>query len=173
MNTMEAITSRYACRKFTKTQLTDAETQALIQAANAAPAGMGDYSGLKLTVVQSQENLEAIEAAAAHGMPRMGDHPTYQAPTLMILSAKINEQVPMISHCNVSAAAENIMLAATDMGLASVFIMSVPAVIQDKQELLEKLNIRDGFKPLVIVAVGHAESQMTVEKEKRLAVEIL
>ena len=129
---------------------------------------------MKLTVVQDKALIDAIEAATAHGMKMMGDHPVYQAPTLMILSAKINEQLPMISYCNVSCAAENIMIQATDLGLASVFIMAVPTVMQQKEELLQKLNIQDGFQPLVVVAVGHSKQDNNENcKPKRLNTEIL
>ena len=173
MNTYEAITKRYACREYTDEPLTEEETKKLIEAANNAPAGMGDYTGMKLTVVQDKKLIETIEAATAHGMPMMGDHPAYEAPTLMILSAKINEQFPMISYCNVSCAAENIMIQATDLGLASVFIMAVPTVMQNKPDLLKALNITDDFLSLVMVAVGHEKSKSEGIKPKRLLTDIL
>ena len=128
---------------------------------------------MKLTVVRDRALIETIEASTAYGMPMLREHPVYQAPTLMILSAKINEEFPMISYCNVSCAAENIMIQATDLGLASVFIMAVPAVMQDKQELLQTLNMKDGFIPLVMVAVGHAKNNTETSKPQRLLTEIL
>lgn len=173
MNVQEAITNRYACREYTEEQLTTEETKKLIDAANAAPAGMGNYTGMKLTVVQNKELINAIESVTAHGMPMMGDHPAYQAPTLMILSSKINDEFPMIAYSNVSCAAENIMIQATALGLASVFIMAVPTVMQGKQELLQSLNIKDDFVPLVMVAVGHAKNEVETIKPKRLLTEIL
>lgn len=173
MNTYEAITKRHACRAYTDEPLTAEETQKLIEAANAAPAGMGDYTGMKLTVVKDRKLIESIESATAHGMPMMGDHPVYEAPALMILSAKINEQFPMISYCNVSCAAENIMIQATDLGLASVFIMAVPTVMQNKPDLLKALNITDDFLPLVMVAVGHEKNKSEMLKSKRLSTDIL
>lgn len=173
MNTYEAITKRYACREYTDEPLTEVEIKKLIEAANAAPAGMGDYAGMKLTVVKDKELIKTIEAATAHGMPMMGDHSAYEAPALMILSAKVNEQFPMISYCNVSCAAENIMIQATDLGLATVFIMAVPTVMQSKPDLLETLNIVDGFMPLIMVAVGHAKNELEISKPERLVTEIL
>ena len=173
MNTYEAITKRHACRAYTDEPLTAEETQKLIEAANAAPAGMGDYTGMKLTVVEDRKLIESIESATAHGMPMMGDHPVYEAPALMILSAKINEQFPMISYCNVACAAENIMIQATDLGLASVFIMAVPTVMQNKPDLLKALNITNDFLPLVMVAVGHEKNKSETTKPKRISTDIL
>ena len=41
MNVYEAITKRYSCREYTDEQLTEEETEKLIEAANAGPASMG------------------------------------------------------------------------------------------------------------------------------------
>lgn len=112
---------------------------------------MGDYTGMKLTVVRDRALIETIEASTAYGMPMLREHPVYQAPTLMILSAKINEEFPMISYCNVSCAAENIMIQATDLGLASVFIMAVPAVMQDKQQFGSNSNWKLDVYPTITV----------------------
>lgn len=172
METFEAITTRYACRVYdTETQLTEEQVSKLIQAANAAPAASRDYSVIKLTVAQEKTLREAIDAATAHAIAQLPDHPTFQAPALFILSVKINEKIPFVGYCNASVAAENIMVQANAMGLASVFLMGVPMIMQSKPELLEKLHITDGFKPVVVVAVGYAKTPQQVTKPIRLAVE--
>ena len=173
METFEAITKRYACRSYTDEQLTMEETEMLIKAANASPAASNNYKVTKLTVVQNKELLSEIEKNTAHALPVLKDHPTFQAPTLMILSVKPNENVPFLPYCNASVIAENIMIQATSLGLASVFLMGVPLVMQQKKELLKKLNIIDDFIPIIVVAVGHAKNQISVNKPNRLNVEIL
>ena len=171
MDAFDAITTRYACRAYTDEQLTADQTEMLIKAANAAPAASRDYSVIKLTVVQDAALRAEIEAATAHGLPALGDHPTFQAPTLMILSVLPNERLPMVAYCNASCAAENIMVQATALGLASVFLMGVPLVMRERPALLEKLNIVDGFMPVVVVAVGHAKRPGAAQKPERLRVE--
>lgn len=173
MDVLEAITSRYACRSYTTDRLTEQETLALIDAANATPAASHDFSVLKLTVVQDSKLLSEIDAATAHGLPPLGDHPTFGAPTLMILSIRPNEMMPVVPYCTASCAAENIMIAARGLGLASVFLMGVPLVLQKKTELLAKLHIEDDFKPVIVVAVGHAKNPLDIVKPKRLNVERL
>ena len=170
LNTHEAITGRYACRKYTEKQLTEQELKVLINAANAAPVAMGDYSGYELVVVQDEDIRKAIDDETAHAMPMMGDHPTYGAPTLMFICVKPNPQFEMIPYCGASCIAENIMVQAADLGLASVYIMAVPTIMQGKQELLEKLGLSDGFIPVVLVSVGHAAEEHKEGKANRLKV---
>lgn len=168
MNTFDAITSRYACRKYTNEQITQEQLDTLLSAANAAPVGMGDYSGYEVIVVQDEEIRKAIDAGTAHAMPVMGDHPTYEAPTLIFVCVKPNPQFEVIPYCGASCIAENIMIQATDLGLASVYIMAVPTVMQGKPELLEKLPLGEGFIPVILVSVGHAAQDHTAAKPKRL-----
>ena len=173
METREAILKRCACRKFTSQQITSDQLQALMDAANAAPVGMGDYSGFELIAVQDESIRAAIDSGTAHAMPMMGDHPTYQAPTLLFICVKPNPQFSMIPYAGASCIAENIMIQATDLGLASVYIMAVPSVMQQKKELLDLLQMRDGFIPAVLVSVGYAAQTAEKDRTGRLSTRIL
>ncbi len=165
MNTENAIQKRYACRSFLTEQISEEQRELLIKAAQAAPVAMGDYSTVKLTVVQDQKLRNMIEQETAYGMPMMGEHPTYKAPTLFIISVKENAQFPAIPYCNASCMAENIMIQAAALELASVYIMAVPTVMQKKPELLSKLDIGDGFFPAVMVAVGKEKNPNHKKRE--------
>lgn len=170
MDALEAIRERYSCRSFAKKQISTEQVQALIATAKAAPAAMGDYSGISLTVIQDESARTRIERESAHSMPMMGEHPTYEAPTLMLISAKENADFPMIPYCNASCMAENIMIAATAMDLASVYIMAVPTVMQQKPELLNELGIDNAFLPVVMIAIGYAEDHIGEREEKNIVV---
>ena len=98
MDALEAIQKRYSCRSFAKKQISAEQVQALIAAAKSAPAAMGDYSGISLTVIQDEGIRTLIERETAHSMPMMGEHPTYEAPTLMLISVKENADFPMIPY---------------------------------------------------------------------------
>ena len=123
-----------------------------------------------LFFVQDEEIRKAIDTGTAHAMPVMGDHLTYEAPTLIFICVKPNPKFVMIPYCGASCIAENIMIEATDLGLASVYIMAVPTVMQGKPELLTKLPISEGFIPVILVSVGHAAKEHKAEKTKRLTV---
>ena len=168
MDTLEAIKHRYSCRAFKPEQISKEQTEMLIEAEKAAPAAMGDYSGISLTVIQSGEMRKLIDKETAFSMPMMGEHPTYEAPTLMIISVKENKEFPMIPYCNASCMAENIMIEATALGLASVYIMAVPTVLQQKKELMKRLEIEDGFSLVVMVAVGYAKDDVECKRENKI-----
>ena len=124
MDAREAILTRYACMQYSDEQITEEQIKALIEAANAAPVGMGDYSGYELIVVQDEEIRKAIDGGTA-------------------------------------------------LGLASVYIMAVPTVMQGKPELLEKLEMSEGFIPVVLVSVGKAKNEKFAEKKNRLRSTVL
>lgn len=173
MNTFEAITTRYACRNFTDEQITDEELEKIIKAANAAPAASGDYSGLKITIVQNKDICSEIDSEAAQNFPFPIPHPTYGAPTLVVISSTANETSEAVPIANASCIAENMMIEANDLGINSLYMMGVPLFIQKNKELLEKLNLPNGHTPLVVVGLGHDNDDVTVVKEERLAYEII
>ena len=173
MNTFEAITTRYACRNFTDEQITDDELEKIIKAANAAPAASGHYEGLKITIVQNKEICDEIDKEAAENFPFPIPHPTYGAPTLVVISSTPNENSDAIPFANASCIAQNMMVEANDLGVNSLYMMGVPLFIQGNVELLEKLNLPDGHTPLVVVGLGHDKDDVEVVKEERLAYEII
>lgn len=168
MDTLEAIKHRYSCRAFKPEQISREQREMLIEAAKASPVAMGDYSGVSLTVIQSEEIRKLIDKETAFSMPMMGEHPIYEAPTLMLISVKENKDFPMIPYCNASCMAENIMIEVTALGLASVYIMAVPTVLQQKKDLMRRLEIGDGFIPAVMVAVGYAKDEVECIRENKI-----
>lgn len=64
--------------------------------------------------------------------------------------------------------AENIIIEATALSLASVYIMAVPSVLQQKKELMKRLEIEDGFIPVVMVAVGYAKDEVECIRENKI-----
>lgn len=168
MDTLEAIKHRYSCRAFKPEQISKEQTEMLIEAAKAAPAAMGDYSGISLSVIQSEKIREQIDKETAFSMPMMGEHPTYEAPTLMMISVQENKKFPMIPYCNASCMAENIMIEATALGLSSVYIMAVPTVLQKKKEFMKQLEIKSGFIPVVMVAIGYANTEAECKRENKI-----
>ena len=73
METIQMIASRRAIRRYTG-QITTDQRQQLIQAAQAAPVGRGNYDNYKLTVIQKPEVLRRLTGI-------------YAAPTVFIVSS--------------------------------------------------------------------------------------
>ena len=72
MDMKQTILTRRSCRSFTGEQITESECTALLEAANAAPVANGNYSDVKISVIQDQELLAKIEAAVCAAMPAVG-----------------------------------------------------------------------------------------------------
>lgn len=158
MDTMTAILDRRSCRAFTAEALTESEIKRLLVAANATPVGMAQFEGVALTVVTDPEVLAAIEANMAEKMPDAPNkHPLYGAPCAIVMSGKVGDgpaalMIPMSIGC----AMENVMLEATELGLASCFIMGATALMAANPELCARVKVPGGFRPLATAAVGHA-----------------
>ena len=137
----KTIAARQSVRKFTEAQITDEQLKAILEAANAAPACMGQYDHLHLTVVQKPEILAQINAAfqKAVGDPNM--QVTYGAPTVIYVSCKNEDE-------------ENMLLEAADRGLGAVYLFGVSQVLFANEEITKLLQIPEGFRTVSAIAVG-------------------
>lgn len=149
----KTIAARQSVRKFTEAQITNEQLKAILEAANAAPACMGQYDHLHLTVVQKPEILAQINAAfqKAVGDPNM--QVTYGAPTVIYVSCK-NEDEEIVKGCNAGVVMENMLLEAADLGLGAVYLFGVSQVLFANEEITKLLQIPEGFRTVSAIAVG-------------------
>lgn len=153
MEFSQVLFSRCACRSYTDAPVTDEQLQAVLNAANAAPVGMGAYSTVHLTVIRNREFLASLSKATCEFMKREDD-PLYGAPVLVLVSAKPG-MPPTIEFQNTGTIMENMMLAATDIGLGSVYLMGAIAALKTKPKMVEQLALPEGFVPIAAAALGH------------------
>ncbi len=157
METLKAVANRQSCRKYTGEQITANELQIIIKAANAAPVGMKKYEEVKLTVIQNSQLLNKLDAAGAALFREPDQHPLYGAPTVILVSAKIQQGLPnSISYCNAACIVENMALAATDLGLGNVYLYGVVAAMEKNSELCAELKVPKEFFPASAIAIGKA-----------------
>jgi nitroreductase len=127
MDALEAISKRKSVRSYKKEQITDEELEALVEAGMSGPGG----GAVHFTVLQNADLIQEINnitknlmlngsgfAKERASLP--GYEPVYGAPTLILLSAPDQGGL-----ANCACAAENILIAATALGLGSCFLMSV------------------------------------------------
>lgn len=164
METMKAIATRKSIRAYKANQITESELTTVLQAANAAPVGMGKFESIKLTVIQNKALLKKIDEAAAAMFQRPSAYPIYAAPTVIVVSgAELKGPMSAVPYCNAACIVENIAIAATDLGLGSCFLMGIIAAISADPTLRAELNIPEGFLPCSAIALGYA----TEEPEER------
>lgn len=146
------IALRQSCRSFGHRPVTEEQLARVLEAANAAPVGMGHYDDLALTVVQDATLLAKLEEHAFAQQEWMGPHPLYGAGTVVCISHQADNEA--MGWANVSCVAENMLLAATDEGLGSIYLMAVPMAARSSAELCEALHVPDGFLPFAMVGIG-------------------
>lgn len=158
MNAMDNLFARRSIRSYTGEALTRDDIDRLLLAAYAAPAGMGRYDSLHITVVTNREYLDALQEAFAAHTGRPGAQPLYGAPALIILSS-VFPGIPTdnSAYSNTAIISQNIALAATEMGIGACHIWGVIRALNTRPDLLQKLRLPEGFAPCCAVALGRTQ----------------
>lgn len=172
MELIKAIAIRKSTRSYKSEQISDESLNTIIKAGCAAPVGMGAYDTIHLTVVQNADLLNKITNIAREFFGNPKANPLYDAPTLVIVSSKPNEKAPSIGLANASCIIENMSLAATDLGVGSVYLLGFVFAISKNEELLKELNLPSGFVPDAAIALGYPTEPLTQVKELKEAIGI-
>lgn len=161
MNTFEVIATRRSTRKYLPAQVEKEKINLLLKAAYAAPIGHNAYKDLHITVIQNQELLEKTALFCGKAFGNEKYNPFYNAPTLIIVSAKPKEDEQLVYIADVGCVMENMQLAATEMGLGCVYLWAMLNRIPQYPELIQALNLPEGFKAISALAVGYPEVPLT------------
>jgi nitroreductase len=172
MEMIKTIAMRKSTRSYKAEQISDEALNLILTAGCAAPVGMAAYNTVHLTVIQNSELLEKITEAAAKAFGNPNAKPFYGAPTIVIVSAKPNEKAPNVGIANAACIIENMSLAATDLGLGSVYLMGFLVSFSADKELLKELNLPEGFVPVSGIALGYPTEPITVEKELKQTISL-
>lgn len=171
---------RQSTRKYLPKQISDDQLQALLEAANRAPVGSNLYKDIHLTVVQDQEILLKLCEAAWERFSRRqkleeiaGDtldkttkvsrnNLFYDSPTVIFVSHRKQDLQPGIEWANVTSVVNEMHLAATNMGLGSVYMWGALESMRMIPELdhTELLEIPEGFEPLIALAIGYPADEL-------------
>ena len=146
---METIYKRRSVRKYTETPVTDAQVKQIIRAGMAAPSAKNSQEWVFI-VLREPEIYKTFSEVHVNAFAMK----TAQA-AILVCADLSKEQDPgqgwWIQDC--SAAMENMLLEATDLGLGSLWLGVHP-----KPEriacLKEVCKLPEGIEPLGIVALG-------------------
>ncbi len=161
MNAIDAILKRKSVRSYKKDQISDKELESIVEAGKSGPGG----GEVDITVIQKADLIQKIndstKAAMLSGGGFMkeraslpGYEPVYGAPTLILLTAPdANGQA------NCSCAAENMLIAATALGLGSCYLMSLRGAFSSEngKSLMEECEVREGNTFFCGVIVGYQD----------------
>lgn len=166
MDTLEAIAKRRSTRRYTDEQITEDQLQTILKAGCAAPVSMANYDSLHITVVQESRYLQKINAASEEAlfqMTGMRKDCDYGAKTLILLSSTPVHR-PGAEFTNVGIVMENMVLAATAIGVDSVMLGAAPVVVSQDREFMQLLGIPEGYTPLLGCAFGYGAEDTPVKE---------
>ncbi len=182
---------RQSTRKYLPEQISEEQLQALLDAANRAPVGSRLYKDIHITVVQNQEVLlrlceaawerfsrrQKLEEVAGETLDKTAkeqhrNNLFYNAPTVIFVSHRKQELQPGIEWANVASVVNEMHMAATNMGLGSVYMWGALESMRMIPELdhTELLKLPDGFVPLIALAVGYPTEDL---KERSISHETI
>ena len=157
MQTLEAIAKRKSTRSYKPEKISEDALQTILKAAFAAPVAMGNYDSLHLTVVEDPALLDRVNTAAGEMVFRMlgaRKNTDFGAKTLILVSSTPVHR-PGTDHANAGIVVENMVLAATAMGIDSVILGAAPAAVAQDLELMKALEIPEGYTPLLGAFLGY------------------
>ncbi len=170
MNTLDAIKARHSTRGFSDRQISDADLDAILFAGGQAAVGGADFKSLKLYAVQDPELLKDIDEASAKIRP--GSHPLYGAPTLVVLASK-KSILPDIEYSNAGCVIQNMMIAATDLGVDNIYLWMSMHGINNDPELMKRLGFPEGFTCVGTMALGYEAKEFPKIKGDEQRIEVI
>jgi nitroreductase len=150
MHARSLFNRRFSCRAFETSPLDRQTVEALLEAARWAPNG-GNLQPWRFVVILDAKRRRALAGAA------YGQHFLAQAPVVITVCAVPDESASKYGargrelYClqDTAAAAENILLAATERGLGSCWVGAF-----DEVAVARVLKLSEGWRPVAIIAVG-------------------
>ncbi|KZX14545.1 nitroreductase family protein [Methanobrevibacter curvatus] len=160
MSVFEVIENRKSVRSYLDEEVNEEELKKIVETGKKAPQA-GEF---QITVIQNKNLIAKINDLALTGMKNSGNdflverasiegyQPLYNAPVLVLLSA------PEEGHgdINTALASENIILAATELGYGTVYLVTPTLAFlgEEREGLLKELNLPNGFIPVNGIAIG-------------------
>lgn len=155
MQFSEVLKARVSTRDFTDRPVPAEAIGTITEAALYAPVGMHRYDTLHLSVITDRDVLERIRRCAAAAAGDEKADPLHGAPVLIVVSSS---QEGTIAGLNVSCLVENMLLAATDAGLANLYVRGAIDATAKDAALVKTMKVPEGFTPVASVAIGYAAS---------------
>ncbi|MDP3058210.1 MAG: nitroreductase family protein [bacterium] len=151
---LDLLHRRRSIRKYHDEQVSKEHIDAILRAAMAAPSARNKQSW-HFIVIEDREMLNKL--TEIHLYAQM-----LKEATLCIIVCGDKENPFWVQDC--SAATQNILLAATGLGLGSVWL-GVHPNSQRENEVASLCNIPEAYAPLCLIAIGHpAEDKPPIDR---------
>jgi nitroreductase len=161
MDTIEAIQNRYSCRSYRADPVSSEILMQLVDAGRLAPSGRGEQPW-EFVVVTNVSILKELAKAAESG-PHIG-----RAAACIVVFGKRDAKYVM-EDC--SAATENILLAATGLGLGACWIAGDKKNYAGQVESL--LSAPENMKLISLISIGFPADERPKDRKRRTLNEVL
>lgn len=150
---LEAIVKRRACRSFDKEkEVEQSKIDEIVQAGLLAPSGMNRQTPVIIVIKdrETRDKLMDLNRACGQGRFPADLDPFYNAPVILLVAANKNG----LSMLDGSATMENMLLEATNQGLASAWIHRAKEELESEEG--RKLLSFTGLNFDDYIGIGHA-----------------
>lgn len=161
---MQIIRSRRSTRAFKPELPPKAQILRLVEAAEWAPSGMGKFLW-HFTVIYNAEKSLRLARAVAEAEGRGPEYNFYGAPVNIIISYQRGEVHALPDG---AAAMENLLLAATDLGLGSCWINQLRNCCDDPdvRAVLTEYGVPENHIVVCSAAIGYIETETPAKPRK-------
>jgi nitroreductase len=153
LDAFECILKRRSTRSFLKKPVPKEVLDRVLEAALTAPSA-GDIHPYRIVVVTDEDRIRRIAEAA------LNQTFISQAPVIVVYLVSLEEAsaygrrgVELYSLLDVGASMENLMLAATSLGLSTCWIGAF-----DERRVEEILNAPKGYRAVSLTPLGYSDS---------------
>jgi len=166
----EAIKNRRSVREYEDTGLPRGDIDLLLDAAAWAPSAM-NRQPVRFVVIQNKELLKKLSSRVKelakvhkpeHKFRDLNDPIFYSAPVLIILCAEKDNKWAEI---DCAIAAQNMMLAAYSIDIASCYI-GFACLLNEDKETKKELGIPEGHKIIAPIIFGKAMGEYPMPKPR-------
>ncbi|MDG5854522.1 nitroreductase family protein [Clostridium beijerinckii] len=162
---IQNILTRRSIRTYKEDQISDADLNTVLEAAQFAPTAMGKQ-GWHFTAVQNKEKIEKLISAIKEAMlkssieqyRKMGENPNfnpfYNAPTIVITSH--DKKMPS-GESDCAAALENMLLAAHSLNIGScwIHILALTGNDPNVRNVLTELGVPEDYAVFGTAVLGY------------------
>ena len=161
--TLVDLKGRRSCRNFDGRQISDEQLNAILEAGEYAPTGMGKQSPI-MVVVQDKETVARLSKMNAAIMGTSTD-PFYGAPTVIIVLADKNIGTYLYDGSLVMG---NLMNAAEAVGVQSCWIHRAKEEFESEEgkTLLKEWGIQGNYEGIGHCVLGYGEKTLPKPRKK-------
>ncbi|MGI5971474.1 MAG: nitroreductase family protein [Oscillospiraceae bacterium] len=184
--TIELILNRVCVRDYKPDQVKEEDLKTIIDCGLHAATAM-NMQPWHLTVIQNKQVIDQIveinkkailesdnEFLKERVTQPGGYHNFYHAPTVIIVSGRDGEKWADVDCANMT---QNMCIAAEALGLSTCYIASFKFAVEAggkyAKELLDLLQLPEGYSPRVSIALGYMNGERPAVKERKYAVNFI